>query len=118
MAAVVRSSSRILCYQRLSPYVNVYGPAPQLSTPTKIEDPDQKQAPPQPDQANQHTRPPPPTESPPHAHIEPPKWIGPQGYGCRHIHDKAPFTLWNADNRRFLPPTNDQSTWIYADFSV
>ena len=118
MAAVMRSSLDVLRFQIVSPYVHVYGPAPKVSTATKIDNPIHSNTPTKPDEAYQHTTSVPPSDLLSHAHPEPPKWIGPQGYGCRHVHDKAPFSLWNQSDRRFLPPTKDQGAWICANFSA
>lgn len=35
-----------------------------------------------------------------------------EGYGSRHLHDTAPFTLWNSDEHDFRPPTHIETSWI------
>ena len=39
-----------------------------------------------------------------HAHPEPQRWQNPGGWGARHMNDKAPFTLWDEENRQFRGP--------------
>lgn len=131
MAAVMRSSPDVLRFQRVSPYVHVCGPAPKVSTATKIDNPIHTKVPPNPDQGYQHT----PSVSP-SDHPEPPKWVGPQGNGCRRVHDKAPraigasspqrrikelgllpiflFGEWDGGSTSCIVHTNRSATWASA----
>ena len=50
-----------------------------------------------------------------HAHPEPPRWTG-VGFGSRHIHDRAPFSLWKEEARRFSFPSPEQRQYIFNAF--
>ncbi|MCJ1347970.1 hypothetical protein MMC31_006200 [Peltigera leucophlebia] len=117
MATALRSSPDVLRFQAVSPYIHVYG-LPTFGSANKNDSPTHPKAHSKSDQAYQHL----PSVSPPdllsHAHPESLKWINPEGYGSRHVHDKAPFSLWNESDRRFHSPTSNQRAWIIANFSV
>ena len=51
-----------------------------------------------------------------HAHPEPQRWQNPGGWGARHMNDKAPFTLWDEENRQFRGPSREERTWIRSKF--
>ena len=51
-----------------------------------------------------------------HAHPDPQRWQNPGGWGARHMNDKAPFTLWDAENRQFRGPSREERTWIRSKF--
>lgn len=53
-----------------------------------------------------------------HGHPEPERWTRGGGYGARHIHDKAPFSLWDDTSRAFLKPSKKQFEWIKENFEV
>lgn len=48
----------------------------------------------------------------PHGHPEKPRWEEPGGWGARHMNDTAPFTLWDAEERKFHFPSREQISWI------
>jgi hypothetical protein len=48
----------------------------------------------------------------------PARWVCPGGYGARHMHDKALFSLWKERERRFRAPTNDEKQWIFTTFDA
>ncbi|PYH88372.1 hypothetical protein BO71DRAFT_403915 [Aspergillus ellipticus CBS 707.79] len=51
-----------------------------------------------------------------HSHPEPPRWQNPGGWGARHMHDIAPFTLWKAETRQFRFPSREEKAWIRNQF--
>lgn len=52
----------------------------------------------------------------PHAHPEPKRWENPTGWGARHINDKAPFNLWDKQNRKFRSPDRNELQWLRNKF--
>ncbi|KAJ5321860.1 uncharacterized protein MYU51_015659 [Penicillium brevicompactum] len=49
-------------------------------------------------------------------HPEGQRWEGPGGWGARHLNDAAPFTLWDAEERKFRFPSGEEMTWIEGRF--
>lgn len=37
-----------------------------------------------------------------------------EGFGSRHLHDTAPFSLWDQDEKEFRGPTNLERAWIFS----
>ncbi|KAJ5657523.1 uncharacterized protein N7484_001172 [Penicillium longicatenatum] len=92
MATSVRLSPQVQRLQTSSPYVDIYTralPNPLRSRPI--------------------VNPLAPTT---HSHPEPRRWQNPGGWGARHMNDRAPFTLWDTQNRKFRLPTQEESAWI------
>lgn len=114
----MRSSPDVLRFQGVSPYIHVYGLASKFSTAVKGDSPTHPMAPSKSNQPYQHTSLVAPTDLLPHALPEPQKWVRPEGYGSRCLHDKAPFSLWNESDRLFHSPTNNRRAWINANFFV
>jgi hypothetical protein len=50
------------------------------------------------------------------AHPEPKKWQDAGDWGARHIHDDAPFTLWDGINRQYCAPMKNEFGWIRKKF--
>lgn len=57
------------------------------------------------------------SQKPTNQHPEPPRWTG-SGFGCRHVHDHAPFTLWREEEQRFSFPSADQRRYIFENYHV
>jgi hypothetical protein len=53
-------------------------------------------------------------------HARPAKFvsIGLTGPGSRHVHDHAPFSLWDAATHSFRQPTEDEVAWIRDTFDA
>jgi hypothetical protein len=51
-----------------------------------------------------------------HAHPEPKRWENPGGWGARHMNDKAPFNLWDAQKRQYRSLTRNELQWIHHNF--
>ncbi|KAL8866675.1 MAG: hypothetical protein Q9174_006158 [Haloplaca sp. 1 TL-2023] len=45
-----------------------------------------------------------------------PNFTGPHGFGARHHHDPAPFSLWDAIKHDFRHPTKNEWAWLVAHF--
>ena len=43
-------------------------------------------------------------------------WTGPRGYGGRHKHDQAPFSLWDEAKWDFRGPTSSETSWIATHY--
>ncbi|KAG9237870.1 hypothetical protein BJ875DRAFT_516761 [Amylocarpus encephaloides] len=50
------------------------------------------------------------------AHPEPKRWENPGGWGAGHMNDKAPFNLWDAQERQYRSLTRDELQWIRTNF--
>ena len=53
-----------------------------------------------------------------HAHPEPPRWSSTEGSRLRHVHDNAPFTLWDFESQEPRNPTREESHWILETFEA
>lgn len=53
-----------------------------------------------------------------HAHPDIPRWENPGDWGARHLNDNAPFTLWNAEERKFRRPNEEELSWIHEECST
>ncbi|PKX90721.1 uncharacterized protein P174DRAFT_376226 [Aspergillus novofumigatus IBT 16806] len=51
-----------------------------------------------------------------HAHPDLNRWQNSGSWGARHINDTAPFTLWDAENRKFRTPDRNEMQWIHKKF--
>ncbi|KAL8871705.1 MAG: hypothetical protein Q9174_002524 [Haloplaca sp. 1 TL-2023] len=43
-------------------------------------------------------------------------WTGSKGYGSRHVHDDAPFTLWDSNRHDFRLPGEQEYDWFGEKF--
>lgn len=105
----IRISPRVDRIQNSSPYINVYDGKHLRS----LHKPPLKTC-----EFYSHIIQTSPSQATSHAHPDPLKWSGPIGYGVRHIHDKAPFSLWDEGARKFHFPSPEQRKWIDDTYDV
>lgn len=93
-----RLSPQVQRIQAGSPYIDIYTDAP--SSPLRSRPPQQHAA-----------------LALPHAHPEPKRWKNPGGWGARHINDKAPFNLWDEQERKYRPlKKGKELQWVRDNF--
>ena len=93
----VRLSPQVQRIQASSPYIDIYTNAPTSPLRSRV--------------VEQHA-----TFTYSHAHPEPKRWQNPGDWGARHINDKAPFSLWNAIERKYHMPKGIERKWIRDNF--
>lgn len=99
-----RASPQIQALQSTSPYLDLY-----TNSPTILRD----------DAPILNTvRPGQPLSPSSHAHPDPNyRFSGSAGYGARHVNDKAPFSLWDAEKHTFIHLTIEQFRWIERTYN-
>ncbi|KAE8413254.1 hypothetical protein BDV36DRAFT_304269 [Aspergillus pseudocaelatus] len=97
MATSIRLSPQVQQIQRSSPYTDIFTNAPVASfcSQENIQYRDLTLS---------------------HAHPDVNRWQNPGSWGARHSNDTAPFTLWDAGNRKFRTPNRKELQWIYKKF--
>lgn len=94
---LVRLSPQVQRIQASSPYIDIYTNAP--ASPLRSRPSEQHAA-----------------LTLPHAHPGPKRWENPGGWGARHMNDKAPFNLWDAQKRQYRLLKRDELQWIGNKF--
>jgi hypothetical protein len=95
--SLVRLSPQVQRIQAYSPYIDIYTKAPVSPLRSRPSE--------------QHA-----TLTVSHAHPEPKRWENPGGWGARHINDKAPFNLWDEQNREYRMPKGNEVQWLHNKF--
>ncbi|KAL5324693.1 hypothetical protein ACEPPN_009241 [Leptodophora sp. 'Broadleaf-Isolate-01'] len=95
--SLVRLSPQVQRIQATSPYIDIYTNAP--ASPLRSRPSEQQAA-----------------LTLPHAHPEPKRWENPGDWSARHMNDKAPFNLWDAQERKYRSLTRDELQWVRTNF--
>ncbi len=56
------------------------------------------------------------TISDPQGLLDPPRWRHSFGYGARHVHDTASFSLWDDVKQDFRHPNSEEKKWLWDTF--